>query len=533
MKIILLTFLLITSACYSQTSWFYGPYAPEIISYNTMACPIDNSGVLLRKGEPALATLAPKNEGSSIYYGSWLHFVGISQFGDTLGAAGYGDLYPGPISITNQYLDSHYIQKYHTHIWRVTAGEIANHISEFNINGAVISPSYNISNWPAHGDTTLGVAFNLAPFEDVDNNGIYEPQNGDYPKIKGCESIYVILNDEAYIHQHSDEGKLGIEVHAMVYQYLDGSVLDSTTFADIKVINRSNTNYPEFRCALWNDTDIGCYGDDYFGSDSSLSLGYGYNSTNNDGTCSSWNFTNTPAASGMKFLNTQAHCIMYQPGVHGPVSATTKTAKGNLNYMTGNNFYGTHLSYGGTGFNNLPANTFETNFQFSGNPNLPPSWSMLDSDSSGTPLQSFDTNFSISEPEFTLNSNDEHTLSVAIMYSIAGDAYQGVNTLKNTAQVVQAFYNNGMGECTDPSMGINENDYQSTFELHPNPANDEIILRSQIVEQSNPVLFDGYGVIINPTVRFSEQEMIIDLRELESGVYFISFGGRTKKFVKL
>ncbi|MBK8414466.1 MAG: hypothetical protein IPL22_08125 [Bacteroidetes bacterium] len=35
----------------------------------------------------------------------------------------------------------------------------------------------------------------LAPFADFNSNGIYDPQNGDYPYILGDESIYSIFND--------------------------------------------------------------------------------------------------------------------------------------------------------------------------------------------------------------------------------------------------------------------------------------------------------------------------------------------------
>ena len=75
-------------------------------------------------------------------------------------------------------------------IVRVTKQEVINHQSSFNLPSYVIPDG--IKNWPAFGDTTIGVAKDLAPFFDSNNNNCYDPQNGDCPIIKGDESLYWI-----------------------------------------------------------------------------------------------------------------------------------------------------------------------------------------------------------------------------------------------------------------------------------------------------------------------------------------------------
>ena len=42
---------------------------------------------------------------------------------------------------------------------------------------------------------TINFDKDLAPFVDVDNDGNYNPLNGDYPKIKGNQSIWWVMND--------------------------------------------------------------------------------------------------------------------------------------------------------------------------------------------------------------------------------------------------------------------------------------------------------------------------------------------------
>ena len=45
------------------------------------------------------------------------------------------------------------------------------------------------------GDTSLGQAPYLAPFVDVDYDGLYNPALGDYPDVMGDQAIFFIFND--------------------------------------------------------------------------------------------------------------------------------------------------------------------------------------------------------------------------------------------------------------------------------------------------------------------------------------------------
>lgn len=60
-----------------------------------------------------------------------------------------------------------------------------------------------IANWPAHGDVSKGQAYYLAPFVDNNNDGDYNPLDGDYPKIKGQQAIYYIYNDNKMAREYT------------------------------------------------------------------------------------------------------------------------------------------------------------------------------------------------------------------------------------------------------------------------------------------------------------------------------------------
>src|SRR5690606_31572910 len=107
------------------------------------------------------------------------------------------DFIPGPIMDSIQYASQ--IPQWNR-VWKVDRYDVLNHINFFN------QPGYSIPqvflDWPAHGNTLLGQATNLAPYFDYNNNGIYDPTNGDYPLVPGDQCVYYIFNDDT-VHTES------------------------------------------------------------------------------------------------------------------------------------------------------------------------------------------------------------------------------------------------------------------------------------------------------------------------------------------
>ncbi|MCB0409394.1 MAG: gliding motility-associated C-terminal domain-containing protein [Flavobacteriales bacterium] len=162
-------------------------------------------------------------------------------------------------------------------VWKITQTEIDDHIANY------MNPGYQaievIANWPAHGDVSKGQAANLASFVDVDNDGIYNPLNGDYPLIKGNQAIFFMVNNERDSTFYSEK-TLRSEIHGLVYSYgcINDSALNNTVFVNYKIYNRSNDDISEVYMGEWVDFDIGNMYDDYFGCDVSRSAFFSYNS---------------------------------------------------------------------------------------------------------------------------------------------------------------------------------------------------------------------------------------------------------------
>lgn len=169
------------------------------------------------------------------------------------------DYWPGPID-TNGTTKSADCDLYDRH-WKVSKTQIQAHIA----NPA--NPPLAITEWPAKGNTigSQVINRNMAPFVDINNNGIYEPLNGDYPKINGDQAIWWICNDVGNLHTETGARALDVEVQVMAYSFATNDVLNNTTFYDYNITNKSDTLYHNFYIGLWCDDDLGGYGDDYIG----------------------------------------------------------------------------------------------------------------------------------------------------------------------------------------------------------------------------------------------------------------------------
>jgi hypothetical protein len=171
-------------------------------------------------------------------------------------------------------------------------------------------PGYTIPdiilNWPAHGPQG-GYAYYLAPFWDANNDGEYNPYNGDFPyfefpedsitdnyncidsrdndpRLHGDQAIWYVYNDVGNGNPDYDgpHNPLGVEVQAQAFAFQTNGVLNNQTFYRYDVINRSTNHYHDMYFGFWTDADIGGAMDDLIGCDVSRGLGYAYNGDDYD-----------------------------------------------------------------------------------------------------------------------------------------------------------------------------------------------------------------------------------------------------------
>lgn len=227
----------------------------------------------------------PAGSGKQTIFQHSLWFGGLDAY-DTLhlAACRYGqvgeDYWAGPLKTTDASIDLMTALKYH-HIWNLTREEIDHFIAHHGEDN--YDAPEDILTWPAHGEGDY--AQNLAPFVDVDGDGRYNPEAGDYPDIKGDQCLFFIFNDSFMEHGESYGKKIGLEIHAMVYAYNapDDEALNNTVFINYKFFNRSANDYHDVYLGLWTDWDIGYGWDDFVGCDVQRNSCFGYNGFPLDG----------------------------------------------------------------------------------------------------------------------------------------------------------------------------------------------------------------------------------------------------------
>ena len=160
-----------------------------------------------------------------------------------------------------------------------------NAVAASKVTEAMITEMYeqyetDWQDWPAD----LG-----APYDDVDSNGVYDP-DVDIPGIPGASQTVWIYYDDSNSAAFEGSQPVGIEVQETYWAYAYTGALGNVIFKkmDLEYVGLestpSNANIEDMYITQWADPDVGTYSDDYAGCDTTLNLGYAYNAGATDQT---------------------------------------------------------------------------------------------------------------------------------------------------------------------------------------------------------------------------------------------------------
>ncbi|MCP4711267.1 MAG: hypothetical protein GY869_21820, partial [Planctomycetes bacterium] len=137
-----------------------------------------------------------------------------------------------------------------------------------------------------------------APYVDENLNGQHDPDEP--PLILGDQILYSVYTDydpDRHVNNNGSRFQpMGIEVQHTTFAFNRNDPLGEVVFFKLRVVNRC-FEVEDCFFSLWSDPDLGGAGDDYVGCDTLLSLGYCYNSTNND-----QQYGSRPPAPGFDFF---------------------------------------------------------------------------------------------------------------------------------------------------------------------------------------------------------------------------------------
>lgn len=436
--------------------------------------------------------------------------------------------------------------------FRVTQSDIQTFLSLSTHTTTNTPPS--ILTWPGTGNTyatgnagaalTIPAGTNMAPFVDVNGNGLYEPLLGDYPRIRGDQSLWWVFSDYGPTHTQTNGLPLGVEVHVLNYAYSRNTLIDNVVFYEFTVINKSPIQYDSFRLGLHADMDLGYYNDDFIGFDSAHRMGIVYQGSPADGTAGGYPLNsygyNAPMA-GVTLLEL--------PGDSGP----TKVPAGSFNYyhndnsVEGNptnaaqyNYYlRSRIRNGNHRYNGFtPGMPWDTtgpsvNYVLPGDPSDTAQWSEC-----AEGAVPGDRRFIITSNDLTLPPGGTVKISMALVVTDTNQGgcplvnFHDIKTVADSAWVV--YWN----PPAPVSIAISNVNQAPQLTVYPNPASTILTAELSAPATANTTfqVFNSIGQLMPVHVQVAGNKATADIAQLPAGVYQLrcSNGGNstTARFVK-
>lgn len=502
------------------------------LEYNNVKTPILSNGLLWQNRANGVAGYeVPKNSGTYALYsgGLWLGGTDVNgQLKAAVSTFGQGnDFWTGPLdTIGNAEISPDqcaFYDRFDT-LTKASVKEFFAYNEAKNSGDLGVFSDYVIPdpilNWPGNGDPSLGQSIKLAPFVDVDGDKIYNPEGaGDYPfydlrgdvdcraprvnrsqsssrPLFGDYTIWWVFNDKGNIHTESMAPGIGMEIHAQAFAFATNDEINSMTFYNYELINRSTFTLTNTYFGNWVDPDLGGAGDDFVGCDVNRGLGYCYNGDEDDASANGQTGygTNPPAIgidyfegpyqdadginnnyginagealNGLGYFNPSdqnpdsiidnerfgmRRFVYHQLGAQD--NADPSASAHYYNYLRGIWKNGQRMSHGGNGFSGAGVEGIPTDFMFPGTSD-PLRWGTGGVDvnnkdwtentaANGSPNQPGDRRFLQSAGPFTLEPGNVNDITVGVVFAraLSGGRLASVEKLFDADDKAQILFDN-------------------------------------------------------------------------------------------
>lgn len=580
MKQLCLITILLLSALFSSaqekktTDLKYTYTQDSYLDANTINALISSHGLHFFNGESA-AFEYPKGSGKQLAL--WTDMLLTARCGSSDYIYNFGNLdrsndyrlHTGPIS--NNYSQEER-KKWEKGTWKISWYDVDFHKENWQTQNYV--PSEIIKNWPANGNPAYGQMPVYAPFFDRNQNGLYEPLEGDYPEIRGDQSIFFVCTDSVNDFNEPVNNAMGLEVLGMAYAYdmISNDVLHNSIFFHYDIVNRSPRDYKNVYTGFMFDADIGDANDDYFGTDVKNGMIYMYNGDNFDGEGQSWTYGENPPAIGMKIMGGP---FLPADGIDNPAGNCSYDINGmnfgdeivdNERFGMTNSLYpvnegihwleygflykklrglwddGTHLTFGGNGHISSGAVGPDCNFMFPDQSDTLCNWGtggilpnggynqngyFWNEESTGNAPG--DRRGIGSIGPFNLNSGESFQFDIAFTVAQSENgALASRNRLYFNANYIGNNAKNIICVCS-PTYG-KEDPENRTFKVYPNPAKDQIVV---ISDNKNPHEYSIYNLTgsVVQTGMLIQGNNQLNISSLKPGFYMIKSGLMSTKFI--
>ncbi len=464
----------------------------------------------------------------------------------------------GPIVDILQFNDTITALEYNM-IWKINRVQVDDFKQEWQL-GNVTNGTYNIPNeiltWPGNHPS---LSEQLAPYIDLNQDGNYNPMDGDYPNIKGDQMLWWVYNDNTS-HESSGGKILGVEFRVSFYAYLfDNPPNDSidainySSFLNFEIVNRSAETYDSTIIGLFADFDIGYAYDDFIGCHVDFNSFYGYNSSPIDGTGQLEAFggpTPPPPSQSITLLKGpkanvvdgidndrdgtideadecwgMTNFMYYNSSMVTPTDPSLSYQY--YNYMNSKYANGTHLTYDTTSVN--------TNYAFPGdsdpfgwgqNGQIMPPWYAGDSG-----IFPDDNSVIGSTGPVTFEPNEIISLDYVLNFTRA-DTGSNITSVEENFENISNIINWYENEIFPSSyaFGVTEIENKNEIKLFPNPANNIITISASYIFIEIEI-FSNTGQLIKK-INSNNKFEVIDISNFTSGYYFVKIKNTKEVWVK-
>ena len=421
------------------------------LDINNVRARILNNGNLFWRGSPHVYNV-PKGGPSNAIFASGIWMGGLVNGQLRLAGSTYGpyEFWAGPLNDDGTPPAS--CDPY-DRVFKVSKEDVVNYDGT-----GVATP--DLQDWPTGlGAPTLDANGDLIDLVDqplasrVDRK--INLAAGERPAILGDQMLWWIMNDRGNVHTRTDTPPMGVEAHVSAFAFNTAGAIGNTTFYKYRIFYKGSVPLEQSYMGIFSDPDLGNFDDDYVGCDTTLGMGFVYNSDNDDE--GGEGYGGAPPAAGYDFfqgplvtddgLDNDGDGEVDEDGERLKMTAfafynnnsSVTGDPGNgadmYNYMRGRWKDGQRFTFGGNGrdFSNIP-----TNFQFHGNP--PEFWSEFNSDGQGTAIAPADRRFVMATGPFTIRPNDEQEIVFGIVTSFGSDNLDSVAKMKADDLLAQAVF---------------------------------------------------------------------------------------------
>jgi hypothetical protein len=416
-----------------------------------------------------------------------------------------------------------------------------------------------------------------APYYDTDKDNKYNP-DVDVPGVPGAlQTIWINYKDDLSNSLYGSD-PIGLEIQETYWAYTSLNPIGNVIYKKVDIIYSGTSTTPpgsridSMYICEWGNTHVGYSGDDYIGTDSTLNLGYTYNSADPDPDYIQFGLA--PPAVGYSIIQ----------GVSKFTGDNSDSAIFNFKWVKGNNYFNPKPLTAAI-LHRLGGTFADPQFNYTGSlefynlmrgynpdPPYPASDLFFRPFEFGGPFGGYGTYMLPGDPvtstgwidgildgpggrrmwlmngPFSMNLGDTAEVVIALVGGMGENHLASVTNLKYNTEGANLFYNYIVEEMTNGSIEVPPPDRSKPdlapvnyvlYQNYPNPFNSFTTIRYELPDPAfvKLVVYDVLGRevkrLVNEEKPAGWYSVQFDANNLSSGVYFykISFDNESNKLV--